>query len=86
MADGTEQLRAELVRAAHSLGAPDGVEPVLERPRDPSFGDWATNVAMVLAKPLDATCFFRCYKVVRSVFIALSVNAAFKWDRSCEIG
>ena len=25
---------------------------VLERPRDPSFGDWTTNVAMTLAKPL----------------------------------
>src|SRR3954464_16097947 len=50
--DGSEQLRAELVRAAHSLGAPAGVEPVLERPRDPAFGDWATNLAMVLAKPL----------------------------------
>jgi arginyl-tRNA synthetase len=47
-----EILRAELTRAANSLGAPDGVEPVLERPRDPAFGDWATNLAMVLAKPL----------------------------------
>ncbi len=52
MASGTEQLRAELVRAAQSLGAPDTVEPILERPRDPAFGDWATNLAMVLAKPL----------------------------------
>jgi arginyl-tRNA synthetase len=52
MADATETLRAELVRAAQSLGAPDGVEPLLERPRDPAFGDWATNLAMVLAKPL----------------------------------
>jgi arginyl-tRNA synthetase len=52
MADGSETLRAELVRAAVSLGAPDDVEPLLERPRDPSFGDWATNLAMVLAKPL----------------------------------
>jgi arginyl-tRNA synthetase len=52
MADSTEQLRAELVRAAQSLGAPETVEPVLERPRDPSFGDWATNLAMVLARPL----------------------------------
>ncbi|MEO7083664.1 MAG: arginine--tRNA ligase [Gemmatimonadaceae bacterium] len=50
--DGTDQLRAELVRAAQSLGAPDTVDPVIERPRDPSFGDWATNVAMTLAKPL----------------------------------
>jgi arginyl-tRNA synthetase len=45
-------LRAELTRAARSLGAPDTIEPVLERPRDPSFGDWATNLALVLAKPL----------------------------------
>jgi arginyl-tRNA synthetase len=52
MIDGTEPLRAELVRAAQSLGASDVVEPVLERPRDPSFGDWATNLAMVLAKQL----------------------------------
>src|SRR5436305_694473 len=50
--DGTELLRAELVRAAQSLGAPDTVDPVIERPRDPSFGDWTTNLAMVLAKPL----------------------------------
>ena len=50
--DGTAQLRDELVRAAQSLGAPEGIEPVLERPRDPAFGDWATNLAMVLAKPL----------------------------------
>ena len=48
----TEQLRAELTRAARSIGAPEAIEPVLERPRDPSFGDWATNLAMVLAKPL----------------------------------
>ncbi len=50
--DGTDQLRAEIVRAVQSLGAPADVDPILERPRDPSFGDWATNVAMVLAKPL----------------------------------
>jgi arginyl-tRNA synthetase len=29
-----------------------GVEAHLERPRDPSHGDWATNVALVLAKQL----------------------------------
>jgi len=50
--DGTDLLRAELARAAQSLGAPDDVEPQIERPRDPAFGDWATNLAMVLAKPL----------------------------------
>ncbi len=47
-----DALRAELARAARSLGAPDDVSPILERPRDPSFGDWATNLAMTLAKPL----------------------------------
>jgi arginyl-tRNA synthetase len=47
-----EALRAEVARAARALGAPEGTVPVLERPRDPSHGDWATNVAMTLAKPL----------------------------------
>src|ERR1051325_4863417 len=47
-----EELRAELTRAARAVGAPDDFEVVIERPRDPSFGDWATNAAMVLAKPL----------------------------------
>ncbi|HEY0928290.1 MAG TPA: arginine--tRNA ligase [Gemmatimonas sp.] len=51
-ASHADALRAELVRAARTLGAPDDVSPVLERPRDPSFGDWATNLAMTLAKPL----------------------------------
>jgi arginyl-tRNA synthetase len=49
---GTATLRREISRAAVALGAPDDVTPLLERPRDPAFGDWATNVAMVLAKPL----------------------------------
>jgi len=47
-----DRIRAELVRAARSLGAPDDVEAELERPRDSSHGDWATNIAMVLARPL----------------------------------
>jgi arginyl-tRNA synthetase len=47
-----DALRAELARAARTLGAPEDVSPILERPRDPSFGDWATNLAMTLAKPL----------------------------------
>jgi len=47
-----EQIRAELIRAARSLGAPEDVSPLLERPRESSHGDWATNLAMVLAKPL----------------------------------
>src|SRR4029077_11207431 len=50
----TDLLRAELTRAARSLGAPENVEPAIERPRDPAFGDWATNLALVLAKPMRA--------------------------------
>ena len=46
------RLRAEVARAARAIGAPDGFEPALDRPRDPSHGDWATNAAMALAKPL----------------------------------
>jgi len=49
-----DQIRVELIRAARSLGAPDDVDPLIERPRDPSHGDWATNLAMVLARPLKA--------------------------------
>jgi arginyl-tRNA synthetase len=47
-----DQIRAELIRAARSLGAPEDIDPLLERPRDPSHGDWATNLAMILARPL----------------------------------
>ncbi len=47
-----DALRAELARAARTLGAPDDVTPVLERPRDPAFGDWSSNLAMTLAKSL----------------------------------
>jgi arginyl-tRNA synthetase len=49
-----DQIRTELIRAARGLGAPDDVDPLLERPRETSHGDWATNLAMVLAKPLKA--------------------------------
>src|SRR3989440_12120703 len=47
-----DQIRAELIRAARDIGAPADVDPLLERPRESSHGDWATNLAMVLAKPL----------------------------------
>jgi arginyl-tRNA synthetase len=47
-----DTIRAALVAAARALGAPDPVEPVLERPRDPSHGEWATNLAMTLARSL----------------------------------
>ncbi len=50
--NSADQIRAELVRAARTIGAPDDIEPVVERPRDQSHGDWATNLPMVLARPL----------------------------------
>ena len=47
-----ERIRAELVHAARDLGADSSVDPIIERPRDPSLGDWTTNLAMTLARPL----------------------------------
>ncbi|MGH7518738.1 MAG: arginine--tRNA ligase [Gemmatimonadales bacterium] len=46
-------LRAELARVASVLGG-DGIDFVLERPRDAGHGDLATNLALVLAKPQKA--------------------------------
>ncbi|MFN8572813.1 MAG: arginine--tRNA ligase [Gemmatimonadaceae bacterium] len=45
-------LRAELSAAAQRLGAADVAGVVVERPRDPAFGDWTTNLAMALARQL----------------------------------
>ena len=45
-------LRDALRDAAVAIGAPDDFQPQLERPRDPSFGDWASNAAMLLARHL----------------------------------
>ena len=47
-----ERIRAELARVARELGAPADVEPIIERPRESGFGDWTTNLAMILARPL----------------------------------
>ncbi len=47
-----DALKRALLDAARAIGAPDGTDLILERPRDPSFGDWTTNLAMTLAKPL----------------------------------
>lgn len=44
----SERLRAELARVAGALG--DEVGYTLERPRDPTHGDLATNLAMQLAR------------------------------------
>src|SRR5687768_8403816 len=45
-------LKHAIASAAQSLAAPADFEPQLERPRDPSFGDWSTNAAMLLARHL----------------------------------
>ncbi len=52
MIDAPGRIRAELARVARALGATEDVEPILERPRDPVFGDWTTNLSMVLARSL----------------------------------
>ena len=49
-----EEIRAELARVAASLGAPDAAVE-LEAPREKSHGDLATNLALLLAKPLKAS-------------------------------
>jgi arginyl-tRNA synthetase len=46
----TDVLQAALRQALVDAGLPD-IEPLLERPRQHEHGDWATNVALVLAKP-----------------------------------
>jgi arginyl-tRNA synthetase len=45
----SDPIRAELERVAAGFGA-DGLEFVLERPRDSGHGDLATNLAMLLAR------------------------------------
>ena len=50
-APAPETIRAALAQAASRLGAPN-VDVGLERPRDPTHGDLATNLALTLAKTL----------------------------------
>jgi arginyl-tRNA synthetase len=45
-------LRDAVAAAARAMGAPESFVPKMERPRDPAFGDWSTNAAMVLAGTL----------------------------------
>ena len=47
-----DTIHAALVRAARTLGAPEPLDPVMERPREAAHGHWSTNLAMTLAKPL----------------------------------
>jgi arginyl-tRNA synthetase len=48
-----ESIRAALIDAARAIGALDA-DPLVERPRDPAHGEWASNLALTLAKPLKA--------------------------------
>jgi arginyl-tRNA synthetase len=69
--DAAGQIRAELARAARVLGV-DDAEPIITRPSDPSFGDWATNLAMMLARPLKQ----KPRDVAEKLIAALDKNAA----------
>lgn len=47
-----EKLQREIARALRDMGVDEPGAIALERPRNPEHGDWATNVALTLAKPL----------------------------------
>jgi arginyl-tRNA synthetase len=47
-----EQLQAEIRRVVREMGVEGEHAVTLERPRNPDHGDWATNVALTLARPL----------------------------------
>jgi arginyl-tRNA synthetase len=47
-----DALQAAIVRALGEMGVEAGHPVTLERPRNPEHGDWATNVALTLAKKL----------------------------------
>lgn len=70
----SDLVRAELARIAEALGAP-GTEFVLERPRESGHGDLATNLAMMLAKPLRATPRALAEAVVGMLTLPVSVIA-----------
>ena len=70
--NGVDALRDALKRAAIAIGAPLDVQPNLERPRDPAHGDWASNIAMMLAKPLGK----KPREIADALIAALDVTAA----------
>jgi arginyl-tRNA synthetase len=65
-------IRDALISAARTLGAGDNLEPVVERPRDPSFGDWTTNLAMALARVLRR----KPQDIARDLVAAMDLHAA----------
>jgi arginyl-tRNA synthetase len=68
----TDRIRAALTRVAAELGVPDA-EFVLERPRDNGHGDLATNLAMVLARPLRTNPRQLAERVVDSLALPVGV-------------
>ena len=68
----TDRIREALTRVAAELGVPEA-EFVLERPRDAGHGDLATNLAMVLARPLRANPRHLAHQVVESLALPVSV-------------
>lgn len=54
----TQKLQSLIERAVRNVAdevnfvLPDDIQVKLERPRDPKYGDWATNIAMQLAKKM----------------------------------
>jgi arginyl-tRNA synthetase len=68
-----ELLAEALTRAARAIGVSDVPEFVCETPRDPTHGDAATNLALLLAKPLG-----KKPRVVADLLVqALSLPAGF---------
>ncbi|HYV97935.1 MAG TPA: arginine--tRNA ligase [Gemmatimonadaceae bacterium] len=61
-----------MIAAGARIGAPADLVPVIERPRDPSHGDWATNYALVLARPLGR----KPREIAEALVAALDVSAA----------
>jgi arginyl-tRNA synthetase len=72
-----DTLRAEIGRAAQSLGAAADFVAVVERPRDPSFGEWSTNAALMLAKPLKQSPIAVATKLIAAMELdAVGISAA----------
>ncbi|MEE8477277.1 MAG: arginine--tRNA ligase [Gemmatimonadales bacterium] len=70
----SDALHAELARVARELGAED-VSFVLERPREASHGDLATNLAMLLAKQLKSNPRALAEQIVSRLELATSLVA-----------
>ena len=68
----TDRIRAALTRVAAELGVPEA-DFVLERPRDNGHGDLATNLAMVLARPLRTNPRQLAQRVVDSLALPVGV-------------